>query len=384
MSSKNLYDILELDKNADQNEIRKQYLKLSRTWHPDKATPEKQEENTAKFKEIQTAYEILSDEKTKSYYDQTGQIPGEQGGGPPPGFSFAGGPGFSFGNINELFGMFGGGPRRPGGPGQRKQGKAPSKKQQIPFNLRDFYFGRKIQIPMERQRFCNDCKGEGYTNTKICTDCKGSGTKVSVIQMGPMIMQNQGPCGTCNAKGKVSTGDPCNGCKGAKFIKQTHTIDLIIIKGMKAGDQIIFPGETSHDENYTDPGDVIIELIAADEDHGWERAGDNLKHRINLSLSEALCGKIVRLEGHPMYENGLFINIPCGIQNRQDLIVEGLGMPRQNRDQYGDIILTINVIPTKEEKSILEENIEKFRDIFKADAGDVNATPVWTAKTFVY
>jgi DnaJ-class molecular chaperone len=384
--SKNLYSILELDKSADQNEIRKQYLKLSRTWHPDKATPEKQEENTAKFKEIQTAYEILSDEKSKAYYDQTGQLPGENGGGgPPPGFSF-GGPGFGFGNIHEIFGMFGGG--GPGGPrgggGQRKQGKAPSKKQQIPFNLRDFYFGRTLQIPMERQRFCNDCKGEGYTNTKVCTDCNGAGVKNFVVQMGPMILQNQGPCPPCKGKGKVSNGEACGGCKGSKFIKQTHTIDLIILKGMKPGDQVVFPGETSHDENYTEPGDVIIELVAADEDHGWERSGDNLRHRVNLSLSEALCGKVVRLEGHPMYEKGLFIKVPFGVQNRQELVIEGLGMPRIHKEQYGDVILTIHIVPTKEEKEILEQNVEHFREIFKSSPGETEGSPIWDAKSLVY
>ena len=158
--SKDLYSVLELQKGADSSEIRKQYLKLSRQYHPDKASQEKQEEATEKFKEISKAYEVLSDNDKKAFYDQTGQIPGDgngvggNGGGGGMPFPFPMGGGMPF-NMNDLFGMFG---NRSGGFSSqgvnvRRPGKAPDRKTQIPLTLKDFYYGRKLQIHLDRNRF---------------------------------------------------------------------------------------------------------------------------------------------------------------------------------------------------------------------------------------
>ena len=155
-----LYSILEVERGADASEIRKQYLKLSRTWHPDKVAPEKREEATKKFQDISIANEVLSDEQARAHYDQTGQIPGQDGGGgggggPPGGMPFGMGMPFGF-NMGDLFGMFGGGggPRGGGGLRGRQSGKAPPRKTQIALTLKDFYFGRTLHIHLERQRFC--------------------------------------------------------------------------------------------------------------------------------------------------------------------------------------------------------------------------------------
>jgi DnaJ-class molecular chaperone len=163
-----LYSALELPKGADSSEIRKAYLRLSRTHHPDKVPADQKEVAEEKFKKIAQAYEVLSDDSKKSFYDQTGQIPGEGGGGPPPGHPFGGMPGMPFGmpgmpfDMNDLFGMFHGGrPSGPGGHQSRQPGKAPARKTQIPLTLKDFYNGRTLQIKLERQRFCGSCKGEG-------------------------------------------------------------------------------------------------------------------------------------------------------------------------------------------------------------------------------
>lgn len=369
-----LYNVLELEKGADASEIRKQYLKLSRTWHPDKVAPEKREEATKRFQEISIANEVLSDEQSKTYYDQTGQIPGQNdgggGGGPGGGMPFGMGMPFNF-NMNDLFGMFGGG-QRGGGPKGRRAGKAPPRKTQIPLTLKDFYYGRTLHIHLERQRFCAGCNGEGSINTKSCAECRGSGTMTKVIQMGPMLMHQQGPCLSCNGSGKTK-GDACKPCNGAKFTKQTKTLELIIQKGMNPGDVITFAGESSHVEEFTDPGDVLVELVGADEDHGWERHGDMLKHRVRLNLGEALCGKVARIDGHPAHENGVYIEIPPGVQNRQDICIEGLGMPRTIGDGYGDAILMLTVIASKEEREILENSKGMLQSLFK-DTIDSAAT----------
>lgn len=373
--SKDLYSILEVPRGAEPNEIRKSYLLLSRKYHPDKAAPEKREENEAKFKEISRAYEVLSDEQKKSYYDQTGEIPGEGGGGGggggmPPGFP--GGMPFPF-DIGGLFGMFGGGRGGPAGPGMmrgRRPGKAPARKTQIPLTLKDFYFGRTLQIHISRQRFCTSCKGEGALNVKPCEGCKGAGMCRRILQMGPgMMMDASGPCTDCQGSGKAK-GDPCSNCNGSKFVKQDKSLELLITKGMKHGDTVTFPGESSQQEDWTEAGDVLVELVAADEDSGWERAGDNLQHRIGLTLGESLCGKTVRLDGHPGYPDGLFVHIPAGVVNRQEITVEGCGMPRSIGSGFGDAILVLTVLATKDERILLESQKETLQGIFRVGQGE--------------
>jgi DnaJ-class molecular chaperone len=184
-----------------------------------------------------------------------------------------------------------------------------------------------------------------------------------IIQMGPMIVQQSGPCLQCNGSGKT-TGDPCKKCNGAKLLKEDKTLTLIVTKGMRYGEIIVFAGESSNQEDYEEPGDVVIELVAADEDHDWERSGDNLTMRVRLSLGDSLCGKVVVLQNHPGYPDGLPIQIPAGVQNRQDICVEGYGMPRNIGSGYGDCILHISVYPSAEELTLLQTKKEIIQELF--------------------
>lgn len=377
--SRDLYSVLELQKGADASEIKKSYYKLSKQWHPDKAPPGKDEEYTEKFKEISAAYEVLSDSEKKSYYDQTGRVPGEEGPNP---FGGGGGGGggmpFPF-DIPGMFGMFGGrnGPSRCG----RRNGKAPPRKTQIPLTLKDFYYGRKLDINITRQRFCTQCKGEGSTNVKMCGDCNGQGVKVQMIHMGPMIMQSHGPCPSCNGNGKMR-GDNCSSCSGSKFMKQDKTVELHIPKGSKPGNTSTYPGESSNVEEYEEAGDLVIELVAADEDILWERIGDDLKINIQISLAESICGKIVELANHPGYPDGLFVKLPQGVQNGHSIVVEGSGMPIMSGG-FGKCILVVAVVPSESERQLLIEKESVLRELFGLPPQTVVAEniPVQNAKS---
>jgi DnaJ-class molecular chaperone len=351
--SKDLYGVLELSRGAEQNEIRKQYLKLSRQYHPDKVPTDQKESAEEKFKKISEAYEILSDEGKKSYYDQTGQIPGEGGGG---GGGFHGFGGMPF-PMNEMFGMFGG-RQRVG----RRNGKAPPKKTQISLTLKDFYYGRMLTINLERNRFCGACKGEGCMNTRSCRDCNGQGTKRQVIQMGPMIMESTGLCGACQGSGK-GRGDSCANCSGTKFVKQDKKLQLFIKKGMKPGDIITFSGESSNVEDFSESGDVIVELQAADEVSSWVRDGNNLKLSSTITLGESLCGSKVVSMDHPGYPNGIVLSTPVGVQNKDVLVFVGLGMPI-DEEKIGELHLTILVKPSKNELEVLKTNSPYFQGLF--------------------
>ena len=365
---KDLYSILEVQRGADSSEIRRSYLKLSRQYHPDKASEDEKSAAEAKFKEISAAYEILSDDTKRSFYDQTGQIPGEQGETPS---GMSGGMPFPFGmgamgggmpfDMNDLFGMFGGG-RRSQRPGMRQPGKAPPRKTQIALPLRDFYFGRTLEMKFTRSLFCTDCKGEGCRNTKACGDCNGQGVKRQVIQMGPMIMENVGACPSCHGSGKTK-GDPCGTCSGSKFQKGEKVLQLVIKKGMKPGECITFPGESSHVEEYTEAGDVIVELEAADEEHTLVRDGNTLKEMVTISLVQSLCGGSVRIMGHPAHPEGLVLDIPIGVQNKDVLVYPGKGMP-YGEGQFGDFHLMVQVRPSSAELQVLQNNMPYFKGLF--------------------
>ena len=378
-----LYKVLDVPRTADSSEIRKAYLKLSRQYHPDKVQGDEKEVAEGKFKEISHAYEILSDDQKRAFYDQTGQDSSQVDGG--NGGYGGGGMHFPF-DIGGLFGMFGGGGGPGGRPRQgRRQGKAPPRRTQIALTLKDYYFGRTLQIHLERQRFCSGCKGEGATNRQACSDCHGSGTKRQIIQMGPMIMENVGPCMTCGGGGRTK-GDACGTCKGSKFIKEQKTLELQVQKGMKTGDVVTFAGESSQVEDYEEAGDVQVELVAADEDHDWERSGDNLTYRVRLSLGEALVGKKLKLDGHPGYPQGLYVHIPAGVTNRQDIVVDGCGMPRSIGSGFGDAVFHLTVLGTKEERALLESKKDILKAMFGLGEGDVvpSGMPLKLAKPLSY
>jgi DnaJ-class molecular chaperone len=352
---KDLYGALELPRGADSSEIRKQYLKLSRQFHPDKVPTDQKLMAEERFKAISEAYEILSDDSKKSFYDQTGQIPGEGGGG--GGGGMGGGMPFPF-DMNQMFGMFGGGGVRPKG---RRPGKAPPRKTHIPLTLKDFYYGRNLQINLERNRFCSNCKGEGCINTTSCSDCNGQGVRRQIIQMGPMIMENTGPCGKCGGSGK-GKGDSCGPCGGSKFMKQDKILQLSVNKGMSAGDRINLSGESSQIEEFEEAGDVIVELQAADEDNAFTREGSTLKATVTVGLGESLCGSKAIFSDHPGYPDGLVLDIPFGVQNKSVLVFNGLGMPTESG--FGELHLTVNIKVSKDELEVLKNNLPYFQGLF--------------------
>ena len=360
-----LYAELEVPRGADSSEIKKSYHRLSRIHHPDKVPLERKEEATKKFQQITNAYEVLSDDEKRAFYDQTGQIPGAVAEPQGHGMPFGMGTPFHF-DMNNFFGMFGGGGGGPPGQrrGGRRPGKVPTRKTQVPLTLHDFYHGRTIQIRLERKRFCSECNGNGAINVRSCGECRGFGQSTRIVQMGPMVIQQSGPCVPCGGSGKTK-GDACGKCNGSKFIKEDKTLTLTITKGMQYGETIVFAGESSNEEEYEEAGDVIIELVAADEDHEWQRSGDNLTIRVRLTLAESLCGKVISLSNHPGYPQGVHIQIPAGVQNRQDICVEGHGMPRSLGSGFGDCIIHIGIVPTQTELALLREKKEVIQELFQ-------------------
>lgn len=359
--SASLYSILGVQRRADPDEIKKAYRKLALEHHPDKGgDPEK-------FKQVQKAYEVLSDEQRRMMYDQTGseddavnEIPFASGGMP-----FGGG-GIPF-DIGSLFGMFGQGMPMPQQQGQRPRGmKASPKVHEMPISLWDYYHGKRVKIQFERQKFCDTCKGDGAEKYDSCQGCGGSGMKQQVIMMGPMRAVSHGPCGDCRGEGK-RVAIVCKQCNGKKFVSQEKALEIAVVPGMRPKEIIVFEKECSDQHEYVEAGDVHIVLQEADEDNRFKRiyGTDDLEIATTIGLRDSLLGCTERLLGHPGHPQGITVDIPVGVQNGETVVVAGEGLPKKNGGR-GSLRLSVSVRATDAEKNILKGGREKLLELFKA------------------
>lgn len=360
-----LYKQLGVEKSASTSEIKKAYMKLAKTVHPDKGG------NEEEFKQINKAYNILIDEEKRQFYDMTGQLPDESGRPNVQEVHMGGGPfPFPF-DVNQMFGMFGGagGPippfMRPGGSRsqQRKGVKSPNKIDRLPLSLEQFYYGHTIKMSFDRMKLCSSCNGSGAAEKKQCGSCKGSGQIHKVIQMGPMIMNSSGPCTDCNGDGE-KTSKECAGCSGKGRVPELRHLDIFIEPGMAAGEQLTFAGACSETPEYEYPGDVIIILEEAESAAGWSRKGNDLYITATLTFGESLVGCMYMLTDHPKVKEGdedISVYIPGSVINGDVLKVEGLGMPLKGaKDKFGNLYITVKILASDDERNKIASEGQAF------------------------
>lgn len=362
--SEDLYEVLGVPRGADAGQIRKAWLGLARTHHPDKGGDE------AKFKKIQRAFDVLSDEGKRQMYDLTGNVPGEDvsghgGGGMGP-FGMGGGGGggaFAF-DIGNLFGMFGphmGGGGGPGG-GQRRRrpGAPPPKVEHIGFTLAQFYNGDTFTINLDRSKFCTTCNGDGAKKKEPCVLCKGSGVNSQVLNIGGMTMHTQGPCTGCVGKG-FKVAETCDACNGNGKVSEKKIIEVRVAPGTASGEKFVFPEACSEIPEFERASDlqIVIDQIVPSNvgPNPWHRSGNKGQHletAVTITLAESLVGCTVRLEGHPAYADGLFIQIPAASFTGDTYCISGFGMPlRGETGMYGDLYVKVNVNVKLTERRIL-------------------------------
>ena len=354
-----LYDVLGVGRGASPDELKKGYRKLALQHHPDKGG------EPDKFKQIQHAYDVLSDDQRREIYDQTGsdqEAPENPFGGMPfgPGGPFGGGIPFDIGS------MFGGG--MPFGPGPRqppqKQPKGPPKIHEMPISLHDYYHGKRVKIQFERQIFCSHCKGDGAEKYDSCRGCNGQGKKTHIIQMGPMQAMTQVPCNECAGEGK-KVSVKCRKCSGKKLLANEKSVEVSIEPGMRPHEVIVFPKECSDQVEYLEAGDLHIVLQQADEDNRFKRVNntDDLGVSMTISLRGALLGTSEKIDGHPAHADGLLIEVPVGVQHGEIVVVAGEGLPKKGGGR-GDLRVMITLRATELEKTALKANREKLEEIF--------------------
>lgn len=325
-----LYDILGVPPTATAAQIKKAYRVLALKHHPDKnqANPEAAE----RFKEVTSAYEILSDDEKRQMYDQLGLegLAGQAG---------AGGADDLFSQLfGGMGGMFGGGGRS--GP-RRSRDIVHTLK----VSLEDLYKGKTAKMALKKTIKCETCDGLGGKREAVhtCSTCRGTGVRMVARQMGPMIQQYQTVCPDCQGQGEsIDASGRCKDCNGKKVAQKTKVLEVHIERGMKNGQRITFRGEGDSGPN-TLPGDVIF-VIEEQEHARFKRNGNDLITHIEIDLLTALTGgefAVQQLDGE-WYK----VNVPAGsILKPGDVkLLPEKGMPSQRHHIFGNMLCVIDVV----------------------------------------
>jgi molecular chaperone DnaJ len=352
------YDVLGVDKGADEKEIKKAYRKLAMKYHPDVS---EDEEATEKFKEISEAYAVLSDSEKRSTYDQFGHA-GMDGFSNEDIFrnvnfddifqGFGGGS-FDMGNIFEMFG-FGGGSHRGGYGPQRGSDVY----EEVSISLEEAAAGLEKDLTVRHNITCPTCNGsksEPGSNPETCQTCGGTGQVKQVTNTILGQMMNVRPCKDCGGEGKIIT-EPCEYCNGKGKVREDKFISIQIPAGVESGSRLRVPGEGNAGDVDGGYGDLIVQIIVKPHKY-FEREGANLYFDQQISFVQASLGDTIDI---PTIEGGeIELKIPPGTQSGTVFRLRGQGMPMMRRKSKGNMYVTANVVvPQKlneEQKELLEE-----------------------------
>ncbi len=346
MADRDFYDILGVQKNASDEEIKKSYRKLAMKYHPDRNKDNKEAEK--KFKEATAAYEALKDPEKRAAYDQYGHDAFRQGGmGGGQGFGdFAGG----FSDIFEEFfgGGFGGSSR------QRGPQRGSDLRYNMSVTLQEAFAGKKSQIRIPGYEACDLCSATGSADKSgpsTCSTCGGQG-KVRSTQG---FFSIERPCPTCGGEGS-SIKNPCLKCSGTGQLKKQKTISVSIPAGVDDGTRIRISGEGEPGQRGAGNGDLYI-FVQVQKDKLFEREEENIFCQIPISITAAILGgdvEVPTIEGKKAR-----LNIPAGTQSETQFRLKGKGMSilRQTRrgDMYVEVSVEIPVNLNNKQKAILQE-----------------------------
>lgn len=350
--AKDLYAVLGLSRDASPEDVKKAYRKLSKEWHPDKHKGDKAAED--RFKEINEAYEVLSNPQKKQMYDQFGSTGGPGGGGAGFGgfdFSGFGGGGADFGDIFESF--FGGAAR--GRPQARTDGA--DREIEVTISFMDSVTGAQMPVRLRKLAPCGTCKGEGAEpGTKIvtCATCGGTGQAVRTVNSFFGQIQQRGVCPTCAGAGKAPES-PCRTCGGEGRTQETVDVNIDVPAGIASGQTLRIRGQGDAGIRGAPAGDLYVHIRVV-PDPRFERDGDDVRSSVSVPVIDALLGGEVEVE---TVQGTTTVQVPEGMQPGQVFRIRGKGMPQLGSSRHGDHYVTINVeIPKKlsrSERKILEE-----------------------------
>ena len=346
--TENYYALLGVEKNATAEEIKKAFRRKARELHPDVNSASDAEE---RFKEVNAAYDVLSDSAKRDQYDRFGRVGGPAGGGGQQytdlGDLFGGGV-----NMEDLFSSFFGGVR---GRSVRLEGRDMAVA--LVITLVEAATGAEKEIVLDRLAPCEVCGGSGSADgsgAETCKDCGGRGQRVAHREMFLGTIQTTVPCESCGATGHVVT-KPCEECQGSGRVPDRQHVTVNVPVGIRDGQQIRMRGLGEAGIRGAAAGDLIVSVRIRDDEY-LHREGDDLHCRATISIAQAALG--TDLTVHGVTEDSE-VHVPAGTQMSDVISVRGMGMPRMNTSSRGNLYVHIAVeVPTKlsaRQRELLEE-----------------------------
>lgn len=339
MAKKDYYEVLGLEKGASEEEIKRAFRKSALKYHPDRNPGDKEAEE--KFKELNEAYQVLSDPQKRSQYDQFGTTDFNGAGGFDGGFG-----GFDFsdlGGFGDIFDSFFGGGF--GGNGKRRNG--PQKGADLEYNLNltfeEAVFGAEKQVNITRSENCEKCNGTGAkegTSAHTCDKCGGTG-QMRVQRNTPLgSFVSMSTCDKCGGKGKIIT-DPCPECKGKGKIRKQRKIKINVPAGVDTGNVMPIRGQGEHGNNGGPAGDLYVNIRVMPSDK-FKRKGFDIYIDTHISFVKATLGVELTV---PTIDGDVKYDVPAGTQPGTVFRLKGKGVPRVNShgrgDQYVNVVVDI-------------------------------------------
>lgn len=352
MNKRDYYEVLGVEKNASEQEIKSAFRKLAKKYHPDVC---KEPDAEAKFKEAQEAYAVLSDEQRRRQYDQFGHAAFDQNGGSGAGgfggFDFGD---FDFGDIfDNIFGSsfgFGGSSRS----GRTRATKGSDRLLRIKLTFEEAIFGCNKDLNLEVNDTCNKCNGKGGFNEETCKNCHGSGTVTSEQRTIFGAFMTKTTCPTCGGLGK-SYKETCSECSGRGYTKAKKTISVTVPAGVDSGNRLRISGKGEAGTNGGPAGDLYLEFIV-EEHKFYERDDNDIYLVVPLSITEAILG--CKKEIPTIYGN-VNLTIPAGSNNGDKHRLKGKGIKNDSTRRTGDMYVILEVKNPKklsrDQKKLLEQ-----------------------------
>lgn len=355
MSKRDYYEVLGVAKGADDKDIKKAYKRLAMKYHPDRTQGDKSMEE--KFKEVQEAYEVLSDEQKRAAYDRYGHA------GVDPNRGAGGGGGSA--DFNDIFGdvfgdIFGGGGRR----GQSRAQRGADLRYNLELTLEDAVRGKSVDIKVPTLVSCDSCDGSGAkkgTSAKSCPTCHGAGQ----VTMRQGFFAVQQTCPTCQGRGKIIP-DPCTKCHGDGRIEKSKTLSVKIPAGVDTGDRIRLSGEGEAGMHGAPAGDLYVQVHVKDHPI-FQRDGNNLYCEVPLSFTIAALGGEIDV---PTLDGRVKLKIPAETQTEKMFRLRGKGVQSVRGGGVGDLVCKV-VIETP--VNLSEKQKDLLRQLDETMAGESEA-----------
>ncbi len=356
VAKRDYYEVLGIDKNANDDEIKRAYRKLAKKYHPDLNQGDKQAE--AMFKEVNEAYKVLSNPETRARYDRFGHAGAEQNGF---GGGFGGFEGFDETGFGDIFDMFFGG---TGFTGSRRRRNGPRKGADIRYDLditfEEAAFGTKKTMKISKMDICGNCNGTGAksgTEIEVCPKCDGTGEyqQVQSTPFGRFV--NIKTCDKCHGAGKIIK-EPCGKCHGKGKVRATKKISINIPAGIDSGQAITIREQGEPGEHGGPPGDLYV-YINVKPHNLFERQGNDVYCEIPITFAQAALGTELEI---PTLDGKIKFKIPEGTQTGTTFKIKNKGIPSLRGYGRGDQFINVKISVPKKLNHEQKELLKKFEE----------------------